>query len=126
MSAPLSSSSLTVGVDIGQKSDPTAIAVVEGGVASDTVFRIGGDASEYVLRFIQRLPLGTPYPEVARSLTRICRRAAEQEIEFPRAAMPGAKAQPPPAYLRRFRRVSSHQGPGTQRKIDHIIQRPTI
>ncbi len=71
MSTPPSSSSLTVGVDIGQKNDPTAIAVVEAGVVHEPAIRIGGGAIEHVLRFIQRLPLGAPYPEVAHSLARI-------------------------------------------------------
>jgi hypothetical protein len=83
MSAHLTASSLTVGVDIGQKNDPTAIAVIEARVASEPAIRIGGGAIEYVLRFIQRLPLGTPYPEIAHSLARICRRAAERSGQRP-------------------------------------------
>jgi hypothetical protein len=74
MSAQIAASSLTVGVDIGQKNDPTAIAVVE----SEQ-----GSSRDYVLRYIQRLPLGTPYPEIARSLARICRRAAERSGQRP-------------------------------------------
>ena len=40
---------VTIGVDIGQKRDPTAIAVVEA-TARDS----------YACRFLERLPLGTP------------------------------------------------------------------
>src|SRR5215207_9225601 len=47
---------VNVGVDIGQMRDPTALAV--------TVFQ--GPAKTMIghVRFIERLPLGTPYPEV--------------------------------------------------------------
>jgi hypothetical protein len=52
---------VAVGVDIGQKHDPTAIAVVE------AQWRECDGRSEeyYVTRFLERLPLGTPYPAVA-------------------------------------------------------------
>jgi hypothetical protein len=52
---------IAVGVDIGQKRDPTAIAVVE------PEFRdVNGRREDYYLvRFLERQPLGTPYPQVA-------------------------------------------------------------
>lgn len=74
MSAHLTASSLTVGVDIGQKNDPTAIAVVEAEQ---------GSSRSFVLRYIQRLPLGTPYPEVAQALARTCRGAAQRSGQRP-------------------------------------------
>lgn len=49
-------SMINVGVDIGQKVDPTAICVAE----------IQGNT--YIVRRIERLALGTPYPEVARRI----------------------------------------------------------
>jgi len=51
---------VTIGVDIGQKHDPTAIAVAE------VEFRqTGGHAEDYYLiRHLERLPIGTPYPAV--------------------------------------------------------------
>jgi hypothetical protein len=54
---------ITVGVDIGQKVDPTALAVVEAQERSETI--------HYLARHLERLPLGTPYPEVASRLERI-------------------------------------------------------
>ncbi len=52
---------VTIGVDIGQKRDPTAIAVVEGELRS-----IAGRTERYhIVRHLARLPLGTPYPDVA-------------------------------------------------------------
>jgi hypothetical protein len=55
--------SLTVGVDIGQKHDYTAIAVVE---AQWRSMGDGGRREDYhITRFLQRLPLGTAYPQIA-------------------------------------------------------------
>ena len=60
-----------IGIDIGQKRDPTALAVVEG------EYRPGPDPSlpresHFLVRYLVRLPLGTPYPEVARRLGACC------------------------------------------------------
>jgi hypothetical protein len=44
-----------IGVDPGQQVDPTAIAVVQTGRGPRPVFRCG---------HLQRLPLGTTYPEM--------------------------------------------------------------
>jgi hypothetical protein len=48
---------VTVGVDIGQRRDPTAIAVVEQ--------EHRGSETHHMVRHIERLPLGTTYPVVA-------------------------------------------------------------
>jgi hypothetical protein len=48
---------VTVGVDIGQRRDPTAIAVVEQ--------EHRGSETHHVARHLERLPLGSPYPVVA-------------------------------------------------------------
>ena len=54
---------ITIGVDIGQKRDPTAIAVAE------TVWQATpngrGVEERYTIRRTERLPLGTAYPVVA-------------------------------------------------------------
>jgi hypothetical protein len=47
-----------VGVDIGQRRDPTAIAVVEQEERRGTEIH-------HIARHLERLPLGTPYPAVA-------------------------------------------------------------
>jgi hypothetical protein len=49
--------SVTVGVDIGQRRDPTAIAVVEQ--------EHRGSETHHIARHLERLPLGSPYPAVA-------------------------------------------------------------
>ncbi len=53
---------ITIGIDIGQKRDPTAICVAE-----FQRRRIDGrDEMHFIVRHLERLPLGTPYPEVSR------------------------------------------------------------
>lgn len=58
---------VTIGIDIGQKSDPTAIAVVE------MEWRGGDDRREdhYLCRHLSRLPLNTGYTQVAERLGEI-------------------------------------------------------
>ena len=54
--------SFTVGLDIGQTSDPTALAAVEDA---------GGDPSVYHLRHVERFELGTPYPTIVEDVARL-------------------------------------------------------
>jgi hypothetical protein len=50
-----------IGVDIGQKRDPTAICIAE-----EEERAVGGRFEKhFVVRYLERLPLGTPYPAVA-------------------------------------------------------------
>lgn len=78
---------ITVGIDVGQVTDPTAICVCEGTQVDTGKIRYRGKQtlghhddrgnwipptgiekvlrSEYTVRYITRLPLGTGYPEVA-------------------------------------------------------------
>lgn len=70
----------TVGVDLGQSHDPTAIAVVRrlDDAVSKPVFQVG---------HLERLPLGTPYPAVVSHVTRMLGRPplrgkAELVIDF--------------------------------------------
>ncbi|MCH9650805.1 MAG: hypothetical protein K0U98_21435 [Deltaproteobacteria bacterium] len=67
-----------VGIDIGQKRDPTAIAVAE--IEYRPITDLEPDRSEkeshYLARYLERLPLGTPYPEIARRLGEICQRVS--------------------------------------------------
>lgn len=63
---------ITVGVDIGQKRDPTAIAVVD---LDRRPVESRRTENHYVVRYLGRLPLGTPYPEVAARVTEVAGRA---------------------------------------------------
>jgi hypothetical protein len=66
---------ITIGVDIGQKRDPTAFAVVE---RDPREVEGGRTETHFLVRYLDRLPLGTPYPEVARRVAGIAERAGRQ------------------------------------------------
>jgi hypothetical protein len=55
---------VTVGVDIGQRRDPTAIAVVEQEERR-------GTETHHMVRHLERLPLGSPYPAVAQRVAAV-------------------------------------------------------
>ncbi len=79
---------VTVGVDIGQKRDPTALAVAE------VENRQGEDY--HIIRRLERLPMGTTYPQVAARLKSVVAgvrtRMAWDEAE--RQAVPSWQRQP--------------------------------
>jgi hypothetical protein len=54
---------VSIGVDVGQKRDPTAIVVVEA--------QGHGSATVFLARYIESLPLGTPYPRVAARVSEV-------------------------------------------------------
>src|SRR5216684_2488894 len=66
-----------VGLDLGQKGDPSAIAVVEewweavGGV--DRVTYELRTTRRLDVRYLERVPLGTPYPEVVEQVCDLVR-----------------------------------------------------
>jgi hypothetical protein len=67
---------IRIGADIGQRVDPTAIVVAEEETRRGTV--------HYLARMIERLPLGTPYPQVADRLAQVAatiRQRAAQEAD---------------------------------------------
>ncbi len=65
-----------IGVDIGQKRDPTAICVAQ------VVLR--GAIWHYLIHLLERLPLGTSYPEVANRIVEIIDRSERTAGERPR------------------------------------------
>jgi hypothetical protein len=68
---------VTIGVDIGQRRDPTAIAVVEAERRPNET-RPGYTEVHHLARHLERLPLGTPYPEVARRVAAVTAGAAKK------------------------------------------------
>ena len=58
---------VTMGVDIGQKRDPTAICVAE----EDTRKVEQRTADHFLIRHLERLPLGTLYPRVAERISQV-------------------------------------------------------
>jgi len=70
---------ITVGVDIGQKRDPTAVVVAEVSEERPPVdplhfWEEKPPVTIYTARFLERLPLGTPYPKVVERLSAIVER----------------------------------------------------
>jgi hypothetical protein len=58
---------IAIGIDLGQRSDPTAIAVVQA--------ELYEEEWHHTVRFLERLPLGTPYPEVVARVKQIASNA---------------------------------------------------
>ena len=56
---------IDIGVDLRQKRDPSAIAVAE------LEYRGPKEEDHWLIRHLERLPLGTPYPEVAERLGKV-------------------------------------------------------
>jgi hypothetical protein len=63
---------ITIGVDIGQKRDPTAIAVAE---IEGREAEAGRIEVHFLIHYLDRLPLGTSYPEIARRIAEVASRA---------------------------------------------------
>ena len=55
----------TVGLDLGQRQDPTALTAIE---------HAEGDEAPYHCRHAQRFELGTPYPEIVEAVRELIRR----------------------------------------------------
>lgn len=66
-------SDFTLGLDIGQSQDHTALTAVEDA---------GGDPATFHLRHVERFDLGTPYPEVADEVARLTRSDALTSSEL--------------------------------------------
>jgi hypothetical protein len=91
---------VVIGVDIGQRVDPTAIAVAEyeDRAPPPTPARIlvtGGRMTEqpavypqpdyhFLIRHLERLPLGTPYPQVAERVAAVARGVRERSGARPK------------------------------------------
>jgi hypothetical protein len=71
------SEGVSIGIDIGQRHDPTAIVITEMQRRDYTVETVNGverhegGAIHYLARHVERLPLGTPYPQVVERLAAI-------------------------------------------------------
>ena len=78
-----------IGIDIGQKRDPTAVAVVEAKEREDP--QTGAMADHYVTRHVERLALGTAYPAVAQRLSA----GATQPLPHPPLWVLAARARRP-------------------------------
>ena len=65
---------ITLGIDIGQKRDPTALCVAE----TDRRRVENRHELHYLIRHLERLSLGTPYPRVAERVAAIANRLRDK------------------------------------------------
>jgi hypothetical protein len=70
---------ITIGVDIGQRRDPTAVCVAEGEWREVE----GRTEAHHVVRHLERLPPGTPYPEVVERIAQITDQVRARSGERP-------------------------------------------
>ncbi|MEM9553707.1 MAG: hypothetical protein AAGC60_05565 [Acidobacteriota bacterium] len=63
-----------IGVDVGQSHDPTALCVAE----EDERTVAGRSTVHWLVRHLERLPLGTPYPAVVERLEAVIDHAADR------------------------------------------------
>jgi hypothetical protein len=69
-----------IGVDLGQKRDPTAICVAE---TDRRPLPAGREETHFAIRHLARLPLGTPYPAVVRRIGDVARAVRDRNREEP-------------------------------------------
>jgi hypothetical protein len=83
---PAEAGGVAVGVDPGQRRDPTALAVVQAEWRprpdADGFYR-GETEAHAVVRHLERLPLGTTYPDVARRVAAVCAGVVERTFAEP-------------------------------------------
>ncbi len=72
--------SVAMGVSLGQKHEPTALCAVEG---ARRISASGGSESHFVVRFLERMPSGTTFPEAADRLGQILRGITEKTRRWP-------------------------------------------
>jgi hypothetical protein len=70
---------VSIGVDIGQRRDPSAIVVAE--MFGDRAEADLDTTASWVIRGVERLPLGTPYPEVADRIAAVVQRLVDRDLE---------------------------------------------
>ena len=71
---------ILIGVDVGQKRDPTAVCVAE----PERRELDGRVETHFLVRHLERLPLGTPYPRVAERLAAIAGAVRQKTSSPPR------------------------------------------
>jgi hypothetical protein len=71
---------VTLGLDVGQRVDPSALAVVE---AQERPRPDRDPETHHLVRHLERLPLGTPYPRVAERVAAVAAQVAHRTGEPP-------------------------------------------
>lgn len=76
---------VTLGIDVGQRRDPTAIAVVELERRPRLKEEVRASPSNHhMVRHLERLPLGTPYPKVAERIAEIASGIRSKSGSYPK------------------------------------------
>jgi hypothetical protein len=70
---------VVIGVDVGKQRDPTAVCVAEAEERSEG----GWVETHFLVRHLERLPLGTPYPQVVDRVEALTRRLVQRTGEWP-------------------------------------------
>ena len=87
-----------VGLDLGQRQDPTALAVLEwrewAGPRDPVTFEYRRETA-LSLRHLERIPLGTAYPEVVARVARMVRSRQLGEAEGRHMVVDGTGVGPP-------------------------------
>ncbi len=81
---------LSIGIDVGQKIDPSAIVVAE--------HQAGDAGTTFTVRHLERLALGTPYPAVATRVAAVVT-GAVRHARRPRYATPATHPDHPAGWL---------------------------
>lgn len=68
-----------IGVDLGQAQDYTAICVLQRDTRRDTTRQPATSESVYQVRHLERLPLGTPYPQQVERVGQVLERVKHQQ-----------------------------------------------
>ncbi|MEO8373034.1 MAG: hypothetical protein ABI806_27865, partial [Candidatus Solibacter sp.] len=105
-----------VGLDLGQRNDPTALAVVEWreweGTRDAVTFERRRETA-LSLRHVERVPLGTPYPEVVVRVARVLRSRQLGEAARRYLIVDGTGVGPPVVDLLRAERLPATLWPVT-------------
>jgi hypothetical protein len=100
---------ISIGVDVGKQRDPTAVCVSEGEWREVD----GRTEAHFNVRHLERLPLGTPYPEVVERIGRITDRVRARTGERPAAYIDATGVGQPVVDLLRERVQSGEVVPVT-------------
>ena len=77
---------MMLGVDIGKRNDPTAIAIA---IVEPRINEAGRDEPHYSIPYLRRLlPLGQPYPQLAKEIIRIAEAALNRFRYMPGGVPP--------------------------------------
>lgn len=78
----------TLGVDLGQQHDPTALSVIERYTVNDGTPDRPQERHAFAVRYLERLPLGTTYPKQVEHVQAVLGRLERDHHQQPRTDAP--------------------------------------